>query len=322
MDLKTTGKFLFLITKPSRFFAAVLLEQKIGWSVLFVSVIAFLFCLARASVDGVLSLPSTPTTLAQMVLTVSLGAVLFCCLYALCGARLGQKFGGKATFKRVFIVGAYSLLPAVLFATPQTALMGLIWSFCLAVIGLRIAHGLPLVRAIIVQAITLGVFALFGALAAMAMLNLSKVHYPSEKLVQKPVPSVSIQPFDGAPIQLSSFKGKSVVVLDFWATWCAPCRTSLPMLAEVAHDFRDRGVVVLAVSDDDDWHTAKQYLQDAKIDLVGVRGSHQLDQDFLVESLPQTVIVDKNGIVQWVHVGVSMQEKEHLRAELERCLAK
>ncbi|MBI2812166.1 MAG: redoxin domain-containing protein [Candidatus Melainabacteria bacterium] len=317
--MKTAGKFLFLFTKPSRFFAAVLLEQKIGWAVLFVSVNAFLFCFARAVVDGVLSLPSTPTTLAHMVLTVSLGTVVFCCLYALCASQLGKKFGGKATFKRVFIVGAYSLLPAVLFATPQTALMGLIWSFCLAVIGLRIAHGLPLVRAIIVQAITLSVFALFGALAAMAMLNLTKAHYPAERLLQKPVPSVSIQPFDGDPIQLSSLKGK-VVVLDFWATWCAPCRTSLPILAEVARDYRERGVVVFAVSDDDDWHTAKQYLQDAKIDLIGAKGSHQLDQDFLVEPLPQTVIVDKSGIVQWVHVGVSMQEREHLRAELERCL--
>ncbi len=318
--MKTTEKFLFLITKPSRFFAAVLLEQKVGWAVLFVSVIAAMFCFARAAVDGVLSLPSTPATLAQMIVTVSLGAVLFCCLYALCASQFGKKFGGKATFKRVFIVGAYALLPGVLFATPQTALMGLFWSFCLAVIGLRVAHGLPLVRAIIVQSITLALFALFGALAALGVLNLTKVHYPSEKLVHKPVPNVSIETFSGDAIALSSFKGKSVVVLDFWATWCSPCRTTLPMLAEVAHDFRDRGVVVFAVSDDDDWHTAEQYLREAKVDLVGVKGSHQLNQDFLVEPLPQTVIVDKNGIVQWVHVGVSMQEKEHLRAELERCL--
>lgn len=322
MALKTTEKFLFLITKPSRFFAAVLLEQKIGWSILFISVIAVLFCFTRAAVDGVLSLPSTPTTLAHMILTVSFGAVLFCCLYALCASLLGKKFGGKATFKRVFIVGAYALLPGVLFATLQTALMGLIWSFCLAVIGLRIAHGLPLVRAIIVQAITLGVFALFGALAAMGMLHLKKTHYPSDKLVHQPVPNVSVETFHGDQIALSSFKGKSVVVLDFWATWCSPCRTTLPMLAEVAHDYRDRGVVVLAVSDDDDWHTAQQYLRDAKIDLVGIKGSPKLNQDFLVDPLPQMVIVDKNGIVQWVHVGVSMQEREHLLAELERCLAR
>lgn len=256
-----------------------------------------------------------------MIPTVSVGALLFCCLYALCASQLGKKLGGKATFKRVFIVGAYALLPGVLFATLQTAPMGLIWSFCLAVIGLRMAHGLPLVRAIIVQALTLGVFALFGALATMGVLNLTKAHYPSDKLVHKPAPNVSVETFHGDQIELSSFKGKSVVVLDFWATWCAPCRTSLPMLVEVAHDFRDRSVVVLAISDDDDWHTADQYLRDAKIDLVGIKGSRQLDQDFLVEPLPQTVIIDKNGIVQWVHVGVSMHEKEHLRAELERCLA-
>ncbi len=299
----------------------MLLAQKLEWAILFVCIEAALFCVARAALDGVLSLPSTPATLAQMIITVSLGTVLFCCLYALCASQLGKKFGGKATFKRVFIVGSYALLPGVLFATPQTALMGLIWSFCLAVIGLRIAHGLPLVRAIIVQAITLGVFALFGALTAMGMLNLTKTHFPSEKLVHQPAPNVSFETFHGDQVKLSSFKGKSVVVLDFWATWCAPCRTSLPMLAEVAHDLRDRGVVVLAVSDDDDWHTAEQYLRDAKIDLVGVKGSRQLNQDFMVEPLPQTVIVDKSGIVQWVHVGVSMQEKEHLRAELERCLA-
>ncbi len=61
-----------------------------------------------------------------------------------------------------------------------------------------------------------------------------------------PAPDFTVQDKKGGPVKLSDYKGK-VVVLDFWATWCPPCRRSLPHTNEVAKQFADKGVVVLAV---------------------------------------------------------------------------
>ncbi|MFN8551223.1 MAG: redoxin family protein [Candidatus Obscuribacterales bacterium] len=319
--MKTAEKYLLLITKPSRFFASVLLEQKVGWALFFLFVLSSLFCLIRAALDGALGLPSTASTLGQFVITVTVVACGYCALYGLASLALGKKLGGKGTFKRLFLVAAYSLLPTILFAAPPTALMGLIWSFCLAVIGLRIAHGFPLGRAITVQAIMVALTAMLAGVLAFGLMKAMQRHYPAEKLVHQPAPSAVLAPFDGEPFELSSFKGKSVVVLDFWATWCSPCRSSLPTLAEIAREYKAQNVVVLAVSNDDDWHTAKSYLEAAKVDLVGIKGTAELNKDFMVEALPETVIVDKNGNVAWAHVGVPLNEKEALRAELDRCLS-
>lgn len=292
-----------------------------GWALFFLFVLSGLFCLIRAALDGALALPSTASTLAQFIITVTAGACGYCALYALASLALGKKLGGKGTFKRLFLVAAYSLLPAVLFAAPPTALMGLIWSFCLAVIGLRMAHGFPLRRAITVQSVMVALTALLAGASAFGLMKAMQRHYPAEKLLHQSAPAAMLAPFEGAPFQLADLKGKSVVVLDFWATWCSPCRSSLPTLAELAREYKVKNVVVLAVSNDDDWQTAKSYLEAAKLDLVGIKGTPELNRDFMVEALPETVIVDKNGNVAWAHVGVPLNEKEVLRAELDRCLS-
>lgn len=268
-----------------------------------------------------LGLPSTPAVLGQMIFTVTLISVAYCGVYALIAVPLGKKLGGKGTFKRLFLVASYSLLPAVLFVTPQTALMGLIWSFCLAVIGVRVAHGIPLGRAITVQAMMVALSAMLAAVISFGLLKFTQRHYPAERLVHQPVPADTFNPFVGAPFQLDSFMGKSVVVIDFWATWCSPCREALPGLARIAQEYADKNVVVLAVSNDDDWQTAQKYLTDTQLNLTGIKGSQKLNQDFLVEGIPQTVIVDKSGVVQWVHVGTSSKAEEALRRELDRLLA-
>ncbi len=320
MHFKTAEKYLLLITKPSRFFAAALMEQKLPWAVFFVVVMTFIFSLIRVASDRTLPPLLIGETLAKSFPSYSVLALAAVCLYACSAAKLGRLFGGKATFKRIFIVGAYSCAPLVFLASPYTALIGVIWGCCLAVIGLKMAHGIPLLRAVIVQSIFVATFMLLVTALIMMLMGMFKKHYPAEQLVHKPAPDVLLKTFEGQPVMLSSLKGKSVVLLDFWATWCGPCRTSLPILAEVAHDFRERGVEVYAISGDADPQLPKDYLQALKIDLKGAVGSAALDSAFFVEALPQTVVIDKNGIVQAVQIGVSPHEKEQLHADLERCL--
>jgi thiol-disulfide isomerase/thioredoxin len=296
------------------------MEQRTGWAVFFLFILSCFFCLIRAGLDGALALPATVSTLGQFIVTVTVGAFIYCGLYALIAVPFGKKLGGKGTVERLFLVAAYSLLPAILFAAPPTALIGLIWSFCLAVIGLKIAHGIPLGRAITLQAMMVALTAMVAGVTTFGLMRGMQRHYQCEKLIHQAAPAAMLQPFEGEPFAQDSLKGKSIVVLDFWATWCSPCRHSLPALAEVAREYKDRDVVVFAVSNDDDWRTASDYLKSQKLDLIGTRGSAELNRKFMVEAIPETVIIGKNGEIAWVHVGSAPNEKEVLRAELDRCL--
>src|SRR5687767_4033725 len=68
-------------------------------------------------------------------------------------------------------------------------------------------------------------------------------------LVDKPAPDFTADLLDGKRVTLASHKGKDIVILDFWATWCAPCIVSLPLMTDLANKYADQGVVLYAVND-------------------------------------------------------------------------
>lgn len=140
-------------------------------------------------------------------------------------------------------------------------------------------------------------------------------------LVGQAAPLFTATYLDGSPFDLAQQQGK-VVILDFWATWCGPCREALPTLSEVAAEYRDRGVALFAVDLQETPEEVKPFLDQSGLDLTVV-----LDRDgtiakqYLVEGIPQTVIIDQQGKVRFVHVGLSGDLRERLRRELDELLA-
>ncbi len=141
-------------------------------------------------------------------------------------------------------------------------------------------------------------------------------------LLGKPAPDFRLELLGGGQVELSEFKGSRVVVLDFWATWCPPCRTGLPILAEVTDSLKGEGVVFYAVNEGEDAETIRGFLTQfglkisVALDTLGtVAGSYR------VTGIPQTVIIDKKGVVQTVHVGLAPDPKSRLKEELEAVLA-
>lgn len=245
------------------------------------------------------------------------------CVYCLVTLLLGRALGGKATAKRTFIVGAYALIPLVLLITKYTASVAIIWSFILGVIGQKIAQGVTIPKALAVQAAFTGMhFALAAALIWFMFFGRAAKHSFSaaETLLHKPAPDVAIKPFKGDPFMLSSLKGKSVVVLDFWATWCPPCRIGLPVVCDVVKSFADKGVVCYALTGDKA-DEAQEFLTAKNLSVTGASETDEQRKAFYVEGIPETIVIDKNGVIQGVHVGLSPHEKEELTAEIERSLA-
>jgi thiol-disulfide isomerase/thioredoxin len=115
-------------------------------------------------------------------------------------------------------------------------------------------------------------------------------------------PDFAVTGLTGQTVALVDLKGK-VVVINFWATWCAPCREEMPVLEKVWQSYqRKAGVVFLIASVDEERHRVKPYIDTNKYTFPVYYAGAAADI-YQVASIPTTYVIDKNGMVQFVHVG-------------------
>ncbi|HET6406366.1 MAG TPA: DUF2092 domain-containing protein [Chthoniobacteraceae bacterium] len=144
-----------------------------------------------------------------------------------------------------------------------------------------------------------------------------------DALKDKPAPAFALDLLAGGKMELAQHKGKDVVVLDFWATWCGPCVRALPALGEVAVAFKDKGVAVYAVNLQEEVEAVKKFIEAKKLALpVAMDSKGEIAKLYLVSGIPQTVVIGKDGNVAAVHVGFSPDLKATLTKEIEAQLAK
>ncbi|MCH7911285.1 MAG: redoxin domain-containing protein [Candidatus Hydrogenedentes bacterium] len=140
---------------------------------------------------------------------------------------------------------------------------------------------------------------------------------PPMQLLGKPAPPFSLELLDGGTFDLAEAKGNEIVMLDFWATWCGPCRQAMPILEKVSRKFHEQGVRLYAVNLQEDSSDIRQYLKSEKLDLTVLLDKEaSVAAQYKAEAIPQTVIIGKDGTVQVVHVGISPDLEAQVTAEL------
>jgi thiol-disulfide isomerase/thioredoxin len=138
----------------------------------------------------------------------------------------------------------------------------------------------------------------------------------------KDAPVFKLDLLDGKSFDLASVKSKKIIVLDFWATWCPPCRKALPILAEVTAGYADKDVVFYAVNLQEDKDKINEFLTKEGIKCtVAMDKNSDAAKLYNVEGIPQSVIIGKDGIVQAVHVGLVPDLKDLLKQELDDLIA-
>ena len=122
------------------------------------------------------------------------------------------------------------------------------------------------------------------------------------------------------PVALAQFANQ-VVYLDFWASWCAPCRTSFPLLNELYQKYQKQGFEVVAVNLDEDPEAAQKFLTEFQVAFTTVRDAEgQWAENYEIESMPTSFIIDRQGVVQRVHQGFTKADIEELEMKVTELL--
>ena len=163
----------------------------------------------------------------------------------------------------------------------------------------------------------------FPALAASALL-LAFGLLPGRALAVEPgqpAPSFSARALDGeSMLSLGAYKGK-VVFLDFWASWCGPCQTAMPLIESLRNEFSADQFQVLAVNVDQDPAKAREFLSRRKVGYPSVSDPEgRLPSTYGLKTMPTSYLIDRNGVVRAVHAGFRASDLDGLRGEIRALL--
>jgi thiol-disulfide isomerase/thioredoxin len=134
--------------------------------------------------------------------------------------------------------------------------------------------------------------------------------------IGKPAPNFKLKTVDGrATLSLSDLRGY-VVIVDFWASWCTPCRHSLPLLSLL--ESGEKKVKVIAISVDDDRENAVDFLKRLRVKLIALHDEEKhVAEEYSIPMMPSALILDKKGIVQFVHAGYTESDMDDFQKEVE-----
>jgi cytochrome c biogenesis protein CcmG/thiol:disulfide interchange protein DsbE len=121
--------------------------------------------------------------------------------------------------------------------------------------------------------------------------------------IHSPAPDFSLQDLDGQPLQLANYRGK-VVLLNFWATWCGPCRGEIPHFVGLQNQYREPGFQIIGISMDDGPKPVREFYQQFKMNYPVALGTEKMAQSYGgVLGLPVTFLIGRDGQIAAKHTG-------------------
>jgi len=161
---------------------------------------------------------------------------------------------------------------------------------------------------------------LLASLLAFSTLISAFVGSASALDVGAKMPGAALKDLGGKPIDRSALAGK-VVIVDFWASWCAPCKDELPALEALYTKYKDKGLIVIGVSVDSDLDKARALAKSLKLTFPNAHDAeHALAEQFDPPRMPSSYVIDQKGVVRHVHAGFRAGDEADIEREIRALL--
>ena len=151
------------------------------------------------------------------------------------------------------------------------------------------------------------------------MFSTSVTYAASEKLSGKAA-NFTLKSRSGKNIKLSELRGE-VVMLNFWASWCGPCRKEMPLLEKIHKKYKKLGFTLLGVNVEQDTRAAKRYLKDVKVSFpILFDPANKTSKLYNVSAMPTTILIDRNGNKRFLHKGYKAGYENNYKKEIKKLL--
>lgn len=141
----------------------------------------------------------------------------------------------------------------------------------------------------------------------------------SEKLSGK-APNFTLKSRSGKNIKLSELRGE-VVMLNFWASWCGPCRKEMPLLEKIHNKYKRLGFTLLGVNVEENSSAAKNYLKDVKVSFpILFDTTNKTSKLYDVSAMPTTILIDRNGNKRFIHKGYKPGYENDYKKQIKKLL--
>mgnify|MGYP001562989633 FL=1 len=133
-------------------------------------------------------------------------------------------------------------------------------------------------------------------------------------------PDFTLKGINGNTSSLADYKGK-VVMVEFWATWCPPCKELTPILEKIHKKYKDKGLIILALVSEDEGEAAiRSFIKEYGITYPVLLADQETMRHYGISSIPVTFIINKEGRVVSMHMGNTQGIMQKLTSEIERLL--
>jgi len=142
------------------------------------------------------------------------------------------------------------------------------------------------------------------------------------EVIQPPVtiPDFALTQLDGTSLRISELRG-DVVIMEFWATWCGPCRFSLPSLEVIYKKYQDRDVTVVLINEGEDIETIEEWMEDRFTATVLLDEDESVGRMFNLRGLPRLFVINQDGAMVYAHEGYGGGLEHNLELILEDLLS-
>lgn len=135
-------------------------------------------------------------------------------------------------------------------------------------------------------------------------------------------PDFTLKTLEGGTVRLSDFRGKKAVLINFWATWCPPCRLEMPAMEQIYTEYKDKGFEILAVNIEADvWQEITDFVKELRLTFpILLDPDMKITRKYRIIGLPVSVLIDRQGIVRAKEIGYHDWTAKASRTRVEALL--